>query len=133
MTDRYSLRAYGLTKILRSKYQDRYATHTSVEGLGKFQNSAPIESNAHTLLQAHKHQSSSVPQRSLLKFARLKTKCRNIHCVHHWWKRVGQPRLLEGGVRLTPYTVRQSGFILWPLTGSKKIKIGYMTRWSLIR
>ena len=67
MTDRYSLRAYGLTKILRSKYQDRYATHTSVEGLGKFQNSAPIESNAHTLLQAHKHQSSSVPQRSLLK------------------------------------------------------------------
>jgi len=67
VTDRYSLRAYGLTKILRSKYQDRYATHTSVEGLGKFQNSAPIESNAHTLLQAHKHQSSSVPQRSLLK------------------------------------------------------------------
>ena len=54
-------------KVLRSKYQDRYTTHTSVEGLGKFQNSAPIESNAHTLLQAHKHQSSSVPQRSLLK------------------------------------------------------------------
>ena len=74
MTDRYSLRAYGLTKILRSKYQDRYATHTSVEGLGKFQNSAPIESNAHTLLQAHKHQSSSVPQRSLLKIAHIKTK-----------------------------------------------------------
>ena len=47
---------------------------------------------------------------------------RNIHCVHNMWKRVGQPRLLEGGVRLTPYTVRQSGFILWPLTGSKRFK-----------
>ncbi len=46
----------------------------------------------------------SVPHDSLLTIARLKTKCRNIHCVHNMWKRVGQPRLLERGIGLTPYT-----------------------------
>ena len=104
MTDRYSLRAYGLIKILRSKYQDRYATHTSVEGLGKFQNSAPIESNAHTLLQAHKHQSSSVPHDSLLTIAHISDdKRRNIQCAQYWkWE--GHPRLLERGISSTPYT-----------------------------
>ena len=48
---------------------------------------------------------------------------RNIHCVHHWWKRVGQPRLLERGISSTPYTVRPIGLhSLATIRFQKKIK-----------
>ena len=67
----------------------------------------------------------SVPPGSLLKIAHIKDEMSEYPLLQRLWKRVGQPRLLERGVRLIPYTVRQSGFILWPLSGSKKIKIGY--------
>ena len=33
--------------ILRNKYQERYTTHTSVEGLGQFQNSAQRDEPAY--------------------------------------------------------------------------------------
>ena len=36
-------------QILRNKYQERYTTHTSVEGVGQFHNSAQ-ERGAHTYI-----------------------------------------------------------------------------------